>query len=162
MWRHFFQRHQVKNQRQAIYLGLAVAVVFLVVGYLVMNSFIKALVPNLAVSPVAYKPAPPTPYEYQVAAHAAMGPFLAALDARSGQPIPAGDADLLNMIDQAQKGLLSQRLPAEYQEGHLQAILLLDQWRRALQGTEQDRLDARKKTDSFKSSYPWFQRGPSS
>lgn len=94
-------------------------------------------------------------YEYQAAE--VMSPLLGQSLSMSKDDLSPDNAALRQLVDKTQERLLRiQRIPADHKDAHLRAVLLLDQWKRALSGSEPDREAVLGKTKELVDEYSWF------
>ena len=63
---------------------------------------------------------------------------------------------ILGMIQTTQDRLLRLRVPREFLDTHLSFVLLLDQWKRAMNGSRLDQKIAQEKTQSALKTNPWL------
>ena len=99
----------------------------------------------------------PTAADYRVEARAVVGPFLGQA-AVIGQGVsPEGAEELMGeLVDMTQERLLGMTVPATERDAHLSMVILLDQWRRALDGTDLDMSGVVSRTDDLLVDYPWL------
>lgn len=100
--------------------------------------------------------APPTELEYQTEAREVLSPFLGQALAMRQEDLTGDNSAMLQLVEKTQDRLLRVRVPADYREFHLSAVLLLDQWKRALAGSQPDRDAAIGKTQELAKKSPWL------
>jgi hypothetical protein len=151
---HLFRK---KIDRRPMYLAVAaVAVVFVVGGYFLMDYVIGAVTKGIAVTPiVATHPVAPTTSEYEVEAEMAMRAFVTYLVARS-TPVPVGDEMFRNLVQTVQTDMLGLRVPAERRDAHFAAVTLLDAWRAYLDGRDERYADLLSRTQKLTQDSPWL------
>lgn len=104
--------------------------------------------------------APPEPItapsveEYRVGAKAALAVFVSAVGNFENGKV--GGTVTPTIIINAQNDLLNLRVPTGEREAHLNIVLLLDQWKRALQGSPKEVERIQAKTIQDLASYPWL------
>jgi hypothetical protein len=100
----------------------------------------------------------PTVEQYHLAAGEVMGPFLRlAFDAAEGDT-PRLDEELLTAARSAESMMLDLRVPKDERQAHLEAILLLNQWARAANGSRADARQVAGNTFRLVEKWPWFYR----
>jgi len=135
-----------------------VAVFFLVVAaglfYALFHLEIGPAAPTVN-QPLAISSAP-TVSAYEHEADTVLAPFLEQA-AKVGQAeLASGDQDLLDLIGKTQDRLLRMIVPAERKDAHLKFVLLLEQWRRALNGSAADQKQVLASTQQVLADNPWL------
>lgn len=99
----------------------------------------------------------PTARDYRAEAKAVITPFLGQAAVISQGVFPEGtDTAMSDLVDLTQERLLGLTVPASEREVHLSMVILLDQWRRALNGTDRDMAGVIARTDKLLIDYPWL------
>ncbi len=99
----------------------------------------------------------PTSEEYRVEARSVVMPFLSQAAVISANPMPEGASETMSdLVDLTQERLLGMTVPASERDVHLSMVILLDQWRRALNGTDADLSGVIDRTDGLLKDYPWL------
>jgi hypothetical protein len=104
---------------------------------------------------IALPPVPPTAEEYRSGARDVLVPFLDQADLMTEADVASAGPVVDDFVEKTQERLLRLRVPKEYRDAHLTFVLLLDQWRRALAGSEPDRAVVLAKTRAVVETYPW-------
>ncbi|HTK05098.1 MAG TPA: hypothetical protein VL500_05930 [Candidatus Eisenbacteria bacterium] len=99
---------------------------------------------------------PPTELEYQTEARDVLSPFFGQALTMRQEDLSGDNSAMLQLVEKTQDRLLRVRVPADYREFHLSAVLLLDQWKRALAGSKPDRDAALGKTQELAKKSPWL------
>ena len=63
---------------------------------------------------------------------------------------------MTDLIEMTQSRLLGMTVPASERDAHLSIVILLDQWRVALSGTQMDISGVVGRTDGLLFDYPWL------
>lgn len=102
-------------------------------------------------------PVAPTDDEYRADARDVLAPFVAQ-SAAMDETVFSGDTGALRqLVEKTQERLLRVRVPASFRTTHLSFILLLDQWKRALDGSSADRDVVLDKTRDLVAENAWIQ-----
>ncbi|MEA3248968.1 MAG: hypothetical protein U9Q03_01265 [Patescibacteria group bacterium] len=137
--------------------------------FTILGTFVVVALAGLAIGAVSliadyqkYGPveplvtAPPVG-EYRAEARAVVAPFLGQAAVISQVVVPEGaDRVMGDLVDMTQERLLGMTVPATERDAHLSMVILLDQWRRALSGTELDMAGVATRTDGLLADYPWL------
>ncbi|HTM67975.1 MAG TPA: hypothetical protein VL426_01625 [Candidatus Binatia bacterium] len=105
-----------------------------------------------------WQPAPAlTPTEYERQAADVLSPFLGQAASMSREDLDGDDTATLQLVEKTQERLLRiAHVPTDHKDAHLRAVLLLDQWKRALAGPGPDREAVLDKTKQLVKDYPWL------
>lgn len=143
-------------------LGVFVAVVAVGFTYGLANLIWPDLFARLSgtVSEAQLADSAPSEDAYQAEVRDIMGPFLAqaANVAPDNLADTSGEAmrTLATLVQKTQDRLVRVRVPGDYRDAHLAAVLLLEQWKRALAGSKSDQKLVLERTDEAKQAYPWL------
>lgn len=135
--------------------------VFLVVTLfgILSGYFFSVAFPGTSPVPVIVAP---TSDEYRATVSGAMLPFLSALSVATAESVVADSAPLKELATAAHQEMLAIRVPADQRTAHLEMVLLLDRWNRALSGNESDMAGLLAKTQTLIENYPWLAGAPAS
>jgi hypothetical protein len=110
-----------------------------------------------AVSEASVPTPPPTLGEYQSDASSIMAPFLSQAKRVTVEDFGATDsAPIAELVQKTQERLLRLRIPREARDIHLEFVLFLDQWQRALIGSVADQRRVIANTELLFAKYPWL------
>lgn len=98
----------------------------------------------------------PSVSEYRQQVQLGLEPFFALAASYPDNADVSPDPILSETIRGWQQRLLALRVPSAEREAHLSVVLLLDQWRRALDGSVLDGNRALATVDQLVADYPWM------
>jgi hypothetical protein len=98
----------------------------------------------------------PTLGEYRSETKSVLAPFLAQAAAIRPEQIGPSATVFKDLVVKTQERLLRVRVPAEAREAHLSFVLLLEQWKRALQGSSADQAVVADMTAKVTSANSWL------
>jgi len=160
--RHMFGRKDPHSAIEFILLGIFGAVVLIGIMYGVVIVLKNGGVPapsSSDVVPVAEEPlVAPTQEEYDLAANDVMSPFLAQATLVTEASFEGDVSALGDLVTKTEERMIRLRVPAERQEAHLAAVLLLGSWKRAVAGSATDRAEVSASTAAFIAAMPWATR----
>jgi len=99
----------------------------------------------------------PTASEYRAQASAVFEPFLTQVRIIGDGTLPDGAGSVMSdLVNLTQERLLGMTVPSSERDAHLSMVILLDQWRRAIEGTQMDVAGVVLRTESLLEDYPWI------
>lgn len=156
------KRHQINWRFVLVYpaIFLLVVSVGFIYGLTRLNVPSSAWPAGLTASPSPDEEpaavAAPTVPEYRDAAARALQPFLAvAFEKGESDPVEADEQARLRVEDSVQ-AMLDLTVPASEREFHLSAVLLMEQWKRALSGSSLDARRVNASTEQFLEDNDWL------
>ena len=102
----------------------------------------------------------PTAEEYTVAAGEILLPFMVRATAMTSADFGNTNEDFRAMVTDTQEQLLNLRVPGDFREAHISAVILLDKWKVALNSTDADQSVLLAKTKLYMDEHPWISGGP--
>jgi hypothetical protein len=94
---------------------------------------------------------------YRQEAHDVLSPFVNQALEMDKEELGGSDPLFLELTTRTQERLLRLRVPKEERDSHLTFVLLLDQWKRALEGSSPDRAVVLEGTTRVVAAHPWIQ-----
>lgn len=104
-------------------------------------------------------PAPvvaPTREEYRTETVGVMADFWEQSARMTREDLRVPDPRFVDIVGKTQERLLRVRVPREERDAHLAFVLLLDQWKRALDGSAADQEKVFEKTEAVLTENPWI------
>ena len=135
-----------------------VAVFFAIVAIgLIVTLFSLDLVPESSLQgDVVQARKAPTVEEYRSEARDVLSPFLEQARMIGSDQAAYDETVFLGLVDKTQERLLRLIVPVQGQEAHLSFVLLLEQWRRAINGSVSDQAQAPDNTQKVIAANPWL------
>lgn len=94
---------------------------------------------------------------YRQSAQIIMVPFFTAIKSiDTAQKAATNASSLLKLAEKAEYELLLLKVPSVDKDAHLNIVLLLEKWKRLLDGSSADFTGTTKKTTEIKRDYPWI------
>jgi len=148
----------MRKKKSQLFNEFAVLGVFVIVAF---AGLIVGAVSIVTQAQEARNPEPvataPSASEYRSQARAVFEPFLTQVRIIGEGTLPTGaGAVMSNLVDLTQERLLGMTVPTTERDAHLSMVILLDQWRRAIEGTQTDLAGVVSRTDSLLEDYPWI------
>ncbi|KPJ85810.1 hypothetical protein AMJ57_01730 [Parcubacteria bacterium SG8_24] len=99
---------------------------------------------------------PPTAAGYEMEANEVLLPFLDQFALLAEADLGSVDPMLGDLVVKTQERLLRMRVPGDYRDTHLSLVLLLDQWKRALDGSLGDQAVVVDRTQELLGEIEWL------
>lgn len=98
----------------------------------------------------------PTVIEYRTEAQAVLEPFLLQIKSIPADTLsPETATAIADLATLTQDRLLRMRVPGDEREAHLSLVVILDQWKIAVRGSETDLLGVIERTTKLVEKYRW-------
>lgn len=151
-------KHKKKNVgTEFVVLGSFAAVVIVGFFYAAVSIILAAYPETVSQGPLAVQPVAPTAEQYKAQVRDDLHPFFSQAATMKAGDIDSAGPVFRELVVKTQDMLLRLRVPKEYRDNHLSFVLLLDQWKRALDGSKPDRAVVLKKTSTVLDANPWLE-----
>lgn len=151
-----FGRKEHSERSTAIAAFVVAAILSLLVGIAAVTFLWRTVVsPGPRPAPAAAPVSAPTSGRYRAEAANVLAPFLTQAAHMTSVDISSGDPAILDLVDKTQQRLLAMKVPSADKDAHLQFVLLLDMWKRALGGSSADAANVQTRTSQVLQQYPW-------
>jgi hypothetical protein len=150
MWK----RHQPNWRTIALYPAVFVIIVSGL--YLYGMSQARYTTPPRIQPAASVEISAPSAADYRQQVRLILEPFFELVASYPAAAGVSADPVLAQVVAGWQQELLALTVPAAEREAHLSAVLLLDQWQRALNGSPLDGGRALASVDQLLSDYPWL------
>jgi hypothetical protein len=138
---------------EMIVLGAFASAVLVGLAYGVFATVVPRDTPATEAVPV---PVAPTQEEYRTEAVAVMADFWQQSANVTAEGLRNPDPRFVEIVTKTQERLLRVRVPKEDRDAHLTFVLLLDQWKRALNGSTLDQERVFEKSETVRTANPWI------
>ena len=135
--------------------GLAISAVF----FLVVAAGLAYGLFNLdtvATTPGPQPAAVMTEDQNREEARSILGPFISQASGMSARSVDSVGPIFSDLVAKTQDRLLRLRVPRDARDAHLSFVLLLDRWKRALDGSLSDKNKAIEQTATVLAAHPWL------